>query len=81
MNIERLSRITVEEGKRGGRPCIRGMRTRVTDVLELLGNGASLRIFWKTTRRSNGKIFSLCLNTQLAKRITSCFRRREISGR
>jgi len=41
MNLERLDRITVEQGKCGGRPCIRGQRIRVTDVLELLGAGAS----------------------------------------
>jgi uncharacterized protein (DUF433 family) len=41
MNLERLNRITVEAGKCGGRPCIRGLRIRVTDVLELLGAGAS----------------------------------------
>ena len=41
MNLERLNRITVEEGKCGGRPCIRGQRLRVTDILELLGSGAS----------------------------------------
>lgn len=41
MNFERLSRITVEEGKCGGRPCIRGLRIRVKDVLELLSAGAS----------------------------------------
>jgi len=41
MNADRLKRITVEEGKCGGRPCIRGLRIRVTDVLELLANGAS----------------------------------------
>jgi uncharacterized protein (DUF433 family) len=41
MNLERLNRITVEEGKCGGRPCIRGQRLRVTDVLELLAAGAS----------------------------------------
>ncbi len=41
MNLERLRRITVEEGKCGGRPCIRGQRLRVKDVLELLGAGAS----------------------------------------
>jgi len=41
MNLERLKRITVEEGKCGGRPCIRGQRIRVTDVLELLAAGAS----------------------------------------
>jgi uncharacterized protein (DUF433 family) len=42
MNLERLARITVEEGKCGGRPCIRGQRIRVSDVLELLGAGASV---------------------------------------
>jgi uncharacterized protein (DUF433 family) len=36
-----LGRITVEPGKCGGRPCIRGMRFRVTDVLDLLAAGAS----------------------------------------
>ena len=41
MNLERLSRITVEEGKCGGRPCIRGQRLRVKDVLELLSAGAN----------------------------------------
>ena len=41
MNPERLKRITVEEGKCGGRPCIRGYRMRVTDVLQLLAAGAS----------------------------------------
>ena len=41
MNLERLDRITVEQGKCGGRPCIRGQRIRVTDILELLGAGAS----------------------------------------
>jgi uncharacterized protein (DUF433 family) len=37
---ELLRRITVEPGKCGGRPCIRGMRIRVVDVLELLSSGA-----------------------------------------
>jgi uncharacterized protein (DUF433 family) len=41
MNAKRLQRITIEEGKCGGRPCIRGQRIRVKDVLELLGAGAS----------------------------------------
>ena len=42
MSADRLKRVTVEEGKCGGRPCIRGQRFRVTDVLELLANGASV---------------------------------------
>jgi uncharacterized protein (DUF433 family) len=36
-----LKRITVEPGKCGGRPCIRGMRMRVTDILQLLSADAS----------------------------------------
>lgn len=36
-----LERITVEPGQCGGRPCIRGKRMRVTDILDLLSHGAS----------------------------------------
>ncbi len=35
-----LSRITLESGKCGGKPCIRGQRIRVKDILELLGAGS-----------------------------------------
>lgn len=38
---ELVSRITIEPGKCGGRPCIRGQRIRVIDVLGFLGAGAS----------------------------------------
>ncbi len=31
--------ITIEPGKRGGKPCIRGMRITVYDVLEYLASG------------------------------------------
>lgn len=34
-------RITAEPGKMGGRPCVRGLRIRVTDILEMLAGGAS----------------------------------------
>lgn len=33
--------ITIEPGKRGGKPCIRGMRMTVYDVLEYLASGMS----------------------------------------
>jgi uncharacterized protein (DUF433 family) len=42
MSRNRLSRITIDDAQCGGRPCIRGMRIRVTDILELLGAGASV---------------------------------------
>ena len=32
-------RITLEPGKRGGKPCIRGMRITVYDVLSYLASG------------------------------------------
>jgi uncharacterized protein (DUF433 family) len=31
--------ITIEPGKRGGKPCIRGMRITVYDVLDYLASG------------------------------------------
>jgi uncharacterized protein (DUF433 family) len=34
--------ITLEAGKRGGKPCIRGLRIAVRDVLEWLANGMSV---------------------------------------
>ncbi len=39
--MSELNRITVDPGQCGGRPCIRGLRIRVKDVLELLASGAS----------------------------------------
>jgi uncharacterized protein (DUF433 family) len=35
------SRITLDPGKRGGRPCIRDLRISVYDVLEMLAEGMS----------------------------------------
>ncbi|HAH10038.1 MAG TPA: hypothetical protein DCL54_00845 [Alphaproteobacteria bacterium] len=32
-------RITVEEGKGGGKPCIRVMRIRVMDILDMMAGG------------------------------------------
>ena len=34
-------RVTVDPNQCGGRPCIRGMRIRVKDILDLLASGAS----------------------------------------
>ena len=39
MNYE--GRITIEPDKRGGKPCIRGLRISVSDVLEYLASGMS----------------------------------------
>ena len=37
MNLN--ERITVDPEQCGGKPCIRGMRMRVKDVMEMLGSG------------------------------------------
>lgn len=34
--------ITIEPGKRGGKPCIRGMRITVSDILGWLASGMSV---------------------------------------
>ena len=39
MSTELLNRITSNPRQCGGRPCIRGMRIRVTDVLGMLAEG------------------------------------------
>jgi len=36
-----MDRITLETGKRSGRPCIRGLRISVYDVLSMLASGMS----------------------------------------
>lgn len=42
MNEQWRSRITLEPSKRGGRPCIRGMRITVYDVLSYLAAGMTV---------------------------------------
>ena len=39
--VELMDRITVNPDQCGGRPCVRGMRIRVIDVLDLLAAGLS----------------------------------------
>ena len=36
-----LERITMDPEVCGGRPCIRGMRVRVSDILDMLAGGAT----------------------------------------
>ena len=41
INMDYQQRITIEPEKRGGKPCIRGLRITVYDVLENLASGMS----------------------------------------
>lgn len=40
LSMNLLERITFDPEQCGGRPCIRGHRLRVSDILDLLANGA-----------------------------------------
>ena len=39
MQVDYTKTITIKPGKRGGKPCIRGLRITVHDVLEYLASG------------------------------------------
>jgi uncharacterized protein (DUF433 family) len=39
--MNEVERITINPNQCGGRPCVRGMRIRVKDVLDMLAGGAS----------------------------------------
>ena len=43
MVMSQLHRVTSDPEICGGRPCIRGMRIRVTDILDLLAAGADAK--------------------------------------
>lgn len=42
MNVSYQNIITIEPGKRSGKPCIRGLRITVYDVLSYLASGMSI---------------------------------------
>ncbi len=50
--------ITIEAGKRGGKPCIRGLRTTVYDVLKHLAGGM--------TKAEIIEDFYYCLNRKIS---------------
>jgi uncharacterized protein (DUF433 family) len=39
--MSELQRITIDPYQCGGRPCVRGLRIRVSDILDLLAAGAT----------------------------------------
>lgn len=42
-NLALLNRITYNPKQCGGKPCIRGMRIRVCDILEMLAENVSIK--------------------------------------
>lgn len=51
-------RITLEPGKRGGKPCIRGMRITVYDVLDWMAQGMTALQIVGTTRNWWSRTFA-----------------------
>lgn len=58
-----MNRITLEPGKRGGRPCIRGLRIMVYDVLSMLSSGMTQQEILEDLPElaSEHKIYSLAV--------------------
>ena len=66
--MEYLHLITIEAGKRGGKPCIRGLRITVSDVLDYLASGMSedevLRDFPDLTREDIKACFAFAADRE-----------------
>ena len=65
--LDLLNRITINPKQCGGRPCIRGMRIRVTDVLDLFASGLTAKKFSKKCPISKWKIYKPLCNTRRGK--------------
>lgn len=68
--VDLLSRITSNPRQCGGRPCIRGMRIRVKDVLDMLAGGATEAEILADYPYSNLMTFARASSTQPPKSIT-----------
>ena len=85
--MEYLHLITIEAGKRGGKPCIRGLRITVSDVLDYLASGMSedevLRDFSDLTREDIRACFAFAADRErrLMGRITGSIRGASRSSR
>lgn len=62
-----LNRITTNQQQCGGKPCIRGMRIRVIDVLELLANGLSPKQILEEFPDLEPEDITACIKYALAK--------------
>lgn len=68
-----LSRITINPAQCGGRPCIRGMRIRVKDVLDLLAAGVSPATILHDYPYLEKEDIQVALGLPPLSQITSCF--------
>ena len=69
MEREIAPRITVDPEKCGGRPCVRGMRIRVSDVIDLMAHGLSVSEILEELPDLDQKDVTACL--KFASRLTT----------
>lgn len=62
MDDDLTTLITIEPGKRGGRPCIRGLRMTVDDVLGYLASGMSVEDVLKDFPYLTARDIRACLS-------------------
>lgn len=72
MNYQNI--ITLKTGKRGGKPCIRGMRITVYDVLKYLARAWAKTKYWKISpispKQTSSLVFGLLLNANVSLTVT-----------
>ncbi|HJT70888.1 MAG TPA: DUF433 domain-containing protein [Terriglobales bacterium] len=73
--------ITIEPGKRGGKPCIRGLRITVYDVLEYLASGMTNTEIFKNFHTSRKTVSVRVSPMQLIGNASQKFPTRETSFR
>ena len=61
VRMDYKDRITIEPGKRGGKPCIRGLRITVYDILDYLASGMSEEEILKDFPDLNSEDIRACL--------------------
>lgn len=79
--MDYLERVTFNPEQCGGRPCVRGMRIRVKDVLEMLAGGASEAQILADYPDLEIEDIRACLQLPPLKPITPCSKRREADHR
>ena len=60
--IDYREHITIEPGKRSGKPCIRGLRITVYDVLNMLADGMTIDEIIEDFPKLNDKDILACLS-------------------
>ena len=75
---ELVDRITVNPAQCGGRPCVRGMRIRVIDVLDLLASGLTQQQVLEELPDLEAEDISACLRFASSRMITRFSRREDL---